>query len=127
MLTDVQKTALKERLEGEKKLLEEELGRLGTRNPDAPGDWVAAKPAGDEFGADRIDNAGVIEEMHENNASMNELEGRYNSVTRALDKFATNTFGTCEISGHDIEIERLEANPAARTCKEHMHQESSLA
>ena len=55
MLTDVQKTALKERLEGEKKLLEEELGRLGTRNPDAPGDWVAAKPAGDEFGADRID------------------------------------------------------------------------
>lgn len=127
MLTDVQKTALKERLEGEKKLLEEELGRLGTRNPDAPGDWVAAKPAGDEFGADRIDNAGVIEEMHENNASMNELEGRYNSVTRALDKFTSNTFGICEMSGHEIEIERLEANPAARTCKEHMHQESSLA
>lgn len=127
MLTDAQKTALTERLENEKKLLEEELGRLGARNPDTPGDWVAAKPEGEEFGADRTDNAGVIEEMHENNASMNELEGRYNSVVGALERMKAGTYGVCEISGHDIEIERLEANPAARTCKAHMQEERSLA
>ena len=126
MLTDTQTSALKARLESEKKLLEEELGKLGARNPDAPGDWVAAKPAGEEFGADRTDNAGVIEEMHGNNASMNELEGRYNTVTRALSKFTDGTYGVCEISGHDIEPERLEANPAARTCIEHMSEESKL-
>lgn len=127
MLTDEQKNALRAKLESEKKLLEEELGRLGTKNPDAPGDWVTGKPAGEEFGADRTDNAGVIEEMHENNASMNELEGRYNNVTRALEKFSSGTYGVCEVSGHDIEIARLEANPAARTCMNHMRDESSLA
>lgn len=126
MLTDEQKAALKARLENEKKVLEEELSRLGTKNPDAPGDWVTAKPAGEEFGADRTDNAGVIEEMHENNASMNELEGRYNTVTRALAKFADGTYGICEISGSEIELDRLEANPAARTCKAHMQEERTL-
>lgn len=127
MLTDTHKAALKTRLEAEKKLLEEELAHLGHKNPDAPGDWVAAKPEGEEFGADRTDNAGVIGEMHDNNASMNELEGRYNNVVRALEKFTTGAYGVCEISGHEIEEDRLEANPAARTCKEHMHDEHSLA
>lgn len=127
MLTDTQKSAFKERLEKEKTVLEEELSRLGSKNPDTPGDWVAAKPAGEEFGADRTDNAGVIEEMHENNASMNELEGRYNTVVRALSKFDDGTYGVCEVSGNDIELDRLEANPAARTCKAHMGDEPSLA
>jgi RNA polymerase-binding transcription factor DksA len=126
MLTDAQKTALKERLEGEKKLLEEELSRLGAKNPGTPGDWVTAKPEGEEFGADRTDNAGVIEEQFGNSASMQELEGRYNTVTRALEKFANGTYGVCEMSGHDIEPERLEANPAARTCMAHMHEEKTL-
>lgn len=126
MITDTQKAELKAKLEGEKKLLEEELARLGTRNPSNPNDWVAAKPEGEEFGADRTDNAGLIEEMHSNNASMNELEGRYNNVVRALGKFDTNTYGECEISKSDIEVERLYANPAARTCKAHMQDEHAL-
>lgn len=127
MITDTQKAELEAKLQGEKKLLEEELGRLGTRNPSNPGDWVAAKPAGDEFGADRTDNAGVIEDMHTNNASLNELEGRLTTVDRALGKFAAGTYGICEISGSEIEVERLYANPAARTCKAHMHEEHSLS
>lgn len=127
MITDTQKMELKTKLEHEKQVLEEELGHLGTKNPDAPGDWMTAKPEGDEFGADRTDNAGVIEDMHTRNASMNELEGRYNNVTRALEKMTAGTYGTCELSGHDIEIDRLMANPAARTCKAHMSEEHSLA
>lgn len=127
MLTDEQKISLKARLEEEQKLLEEELSRLGTKNPGVSGDWVTAKPTGEEFGADRTDNAGVIEEMHENNAAMNELEGRYNTVTRALGKFAAGTYGICEISGNEIELDRLEANPAARTCKAHMSDEHTLS
>lgn len=127
MITDAQKTELKGKLEGEKAMLEEQLSHLGTRNPSNPQDWVAAKPEGDEFGADRTDNAGVIEDMHTRNASMNELEGRLNNVQRALDKFTTGTFGICEVTGTEIEIERLNANPAARTCKAHMSEEHSLA
>lgn len=126
MITDAQKAELKGKLEKEKTLLEEELSHLGARNPSNPSDWVAVKPEGDEFGADRTDNAGVIEDMHTRNASMNELEGRLNNVQRALDKFATGTYGICEMANTEIEIERLTANPAARTCKAHMSEEHTL-
>ena len=37
------------------------------------------------------------------------------------------TYGSCEISGEAIEVERLEANPAARTCKAHIEREAELA
>ncbi len=127
MITDAQKAELKGKLEKEKTLLEEELGHLGARNPSNPEDWVAAKPEGDEFGADRTDNAGVIEDMHTRNASMNELEGRLQNVLRALGKFDTGTYGICEITGTEIETDRLFANPAARTCKAHMTDEHTLA
>ena len=127
MITDAQKAELKGKLENEKTLLEEELGHLGARNPSNPTDWVANKPEGEEFGADRTDNAGVIEDMHTRNASLNELEGRLQNVLRALGKFDTGTYGVCEIAGTDIEVERLYANPAARTCKAHMAEESKLS
>lgn len=127
MLTDEHKALLKEKLERERDTLVEELERLGARNPANPSDWMAAKPAGDEFGADRTDNAAVIDDMHTNNASLNELEGRLHSVTRALEKFANGTFGICEISHAPIEPERLDANPAARTSIAHMRDEHLLS
>lgn len=120
-------TEYKAKLTAEKALLEEELSKLGSRNPSNPADWVPSKPVGEEFGADVSDNAVVIDEMHENNASLNELEGRLNNVMRALEKIDAGTYGTCEISGEEIEEDRLNANPAARTCKTHMGEEATLA
>jgi Tfp pilus assembly PilM family ATPase len=43
-------------------------------------------------------------------------------VMTALTKIEEGTYGTCEVSGDEIETDRLEANPAARTCKAHMNQ-----
>ena len=126
MVTTEQLSTLKGKLEAEKKFLKEELAKLGKQNPDNPADWIATKPDDEEFGADKTDNADIIEEMHENNASLFELEGRLNNVTRALEKMEGDTYGICEVSGHEIEIERLMANPAARTCMEHMSEESGL-
>ncbi len=121
MITAPHTAKFKKQLEEEKALLETELSELGKRNPSNPSDWVAAKAEGEEFGADRNDNAD-IDEMEENdNAALNELEGRLSNVIRALDKIKNGGFGVCEISGHDIEMDRLEANPAARTCKKHMN------
>lgn len=117
-------TDLKKKLENEKELLESELERLGSRNPSNPDDWMPAKPEGDEFGADRNDNADIIEDMQDQNASLNELEGRLNEVISALDRMNDSTYGVCEVSGEDIEIERLKANPAARTCMAHMGAET---
>lgn len=127
MLTEEHKQLLKEKLEREREVLLTELSRLGAQNPANPADWMAAKPVGDEFGADRTDNAAVIEDMHTNNASLNELEGRLNNVLRALQKFTDGTYGVCEISGGPIEPERLDANPAARTSIAHMRDEHLLS
>jgi DnaK suppressor protein len=121
MLTNNDTVKFKKLLEEEKSLLETELSELGSRNPGNPSDWMPSKPAGDEFGADRNDNADIIEDMQDNNAALNELEGRLNQVISALAKISEGTYGTCDIGGETIEMERLQANPAAATCKKHMH------
>lgn len=116
----------KQKLEKEKALLEGELRRLGARNPANPSDWVPAKaPDESEFGADRNDNADIIEDMHEDSASMNELEEQLNNVLLSLEKIEKGTYGLCEVSGEPIEKERLEANPSARTCVAHMNEKLS--
>lgn len=122
MITDEQKQTLKARLEKERDLLQQELSTLGVENPTVSGDWEPKKPEGEEFGADRNDNADIIEAEQENNAALNELEGRLNIVMQALGKFDAGTYGVCEVSGEPIEFERLNANPAAKTCMEHMDQ-----
>ncbi len=53
------------------------------------------------------------------------LENRWNEVRAALKKIEAGTYGICEISGEPIEEDRLEVNPAARTCKEHMDESLS--
>lgn len=126
MLTQDDIQSFKDRLEKERSLLESELGELGKRNPSNPSDWVPAKTEGEgEFGPDRNDNADIIEDMHESNASMNELEAQLNTVLMALAKIEKGTYGMCEVSEEPIEMERLQANPSARTCKAHMNEKLS--
>jgi len=122
MITETQLQEFKTRLEKERDILERELATLGKRNPSNPSDWEPRKPDGEEASADRNDNADIIEAMHENNASMNELEGRLNHVMMALKKIEDGVYGVCEISDEPIELERLQANPAARTCIQHMEE-----
>ncbi|MFQ5540653.1 MAG: TraR/DksA family transcriptional regulator [Candidatus Paceibacteria bacterium] len=122
-LTETQVQEFKARLEKERDILKRELSSLGSRNPDNPADWEPAKPAGDTFDADRNENADIVEALHENNAAMNELEARLSNVNLALTKIEKGTYGVCEESGDDIELERLNANPAARMCLAHMKKE----
>lgn len=120
MISENQITEFSKALEKERALLEKELAGLGKRDPSNPSDWVAAKPDSEEFGADRNDNADIFEDMQDANATINELEGRLNLVVAALKKIDDGTYGVCEVSGEDIEMDRLKANPAATTCKKHM-------
>ena len=121
MITEEQKTEFKDRLEKERDILQKELSSLGTQNPSNPDDWEPKKPVGEDFGADRNENADIIEAVQENNAALNELEARLKNVMHALSKFESGTYGVCETSDEPIEIERLKANPAARTCMQHMN------
>ncbi|MCI0597666.1 TraR/DksA C4-type zinc finger protein [Candidatus Parcubacteria bacterium] len=109
----------KARLEEEKAKLETELESVGRRNPSNPKDWEA-EPAGTGQESDSGDAGMLIEEFEENTGILKELETRYNEVLAALTRIEKGTYGTCEVSGEPIEEERLNADPAARTCKAHI-------
>ena len=115
-------TQFKARLEEEQTTLEGQLNKIGRINPNNPSDW---EPTGlTEDNNDHADpniTADHIEGYRENAAMLKELETRYNNIKRALEKIENGTYGVCEVSGEEIEADRLEANPAARTCKAHLN------
>lgn len=121
-------TRFKQKLEGELATVESELKSVGVQNPQNPNDWEATERKMDVMSAvaDPNEAADKQEEYVENRAIVGQLEIRYNNIKRALQKIDAGTYGICEISGHSIEEDRLEANPAARTCKQHMGEEKSL-
>lgn len=120
MITPTDLTEFKERLLLEKTELEAELARHG-RSVD--GDWQATAPATDNDDADPNVRANDVEQLETNIAILSELEVRLVEVLSALDKINANdgSYGICETSGEEIEMVRLVANPAAKTCKEHMN------
>lgn len=119
MTIDIQ--YFKKKLEDEKSKIENELGRVAVKNPNNPSDWEPQPPVRDTSSADENTAADSIEDYEENNAITNSLESRLNDIKSGLDKIEKGTYGTCQICGKEIEADRLEANPAARTCKEHIN------
>lgn len=110
----------KEKLEKELTLLEGELKSVGRINPSNPADWEAVPPE-DTASADRNEVADEIEHYETNTAILKDLEIKYNEVKDALEKIKNGTYGICEKCGDKIEEDRLNANPAARTCKANMN------
>ncbi|MBX4181255.1 TraR/DksA C4-type zinc finger protein [Candidatus Parcubacteria bacterium] len=113
----------KTKLENEKKLLEKELEKVGRVNPDNPSDWEA-KPSLEDKDTSQADEntvADSIEEYEDNKAILTTLETRYRDIKSGLDKIKHGVYGTCQVCGKEIEFDRLDANPSARTCKEHMN------
>jgi RNA polymerase-binding transcription factor DksA len=107
------------KLTEEKTKLEGELASIGRRNPSNPADWEAVpQSTGQE--ADPNDAADQIEGYVENTALLNDLELRYNEVLVALARIEAGSYGVCVVGGEDIEKERLDADPAANTCKIHI-------
>lgn len=109
----------KKKLEKELSTLETELKSVGHVNPDNPKDWEPSSGAVDVNASDAADIADNIESYESNTAILKPLEKQYNDVKLALEKVRKGTYGICEVNGEPIEKERLEANPAARTCLAH--------
>lgn len=109
----------RKKLEAEKARLEEELKSVGRRNPAVPGDW---EPIPSEVGMepDIIDQADVVMSREGNAAILADLEARYDTTLEALERIEKGTYGKCEVCGKRIEEKRLEADPAATTCIEHL-------
>ncbi|HEY4515951.1 MAG TPA: TraR/DksA C4-type zinc finger protein [Candidatus Paceibacterota bacterium] len=112
----------KEKLVEELALLEKELEHVGKKRPlNGEVDWEGKPADFDTDSADESELGDKMEEYEENTAIVKNLEIRYNEVKKALQKIEAGTYGTCEVNGEAIEEDRLEANPAATTCKAHMN------
>jgi RNA polymerase-binding transcription factor DksA len=108
-------------LDKERKVLIDELKDLGIMNPKT-GSWEAI-PNPEEMSvseADENDMADRGEDFQERTSTLNTLQKRLQEVDKAIQKINEKKYGRCEIGGEEIENERLEANPAATTCKNHL-------
>jgi RNA polymerase-binding transcription factor DksA len=119
-------TPFKVRLEEHLARLTAELSAIASHDAHTD-DWEALPVGADQAEPDQNDEADVVEEWNERRAVVAALEMEYHDVKRALRKMSEGTYGICEVSGEPIEVERLEINPAARTCIAHREEEELLA
>ena len=110
---------LKLKLQGEKARLEEEMSRVGFKNPDIDGDWQPLAPLDEDDAVEEGDIADKLEAFEENAAIEVELEARLLEVDAALARIDASTYGICQVCGNEIEEARLNANPSAPTCITH--------
>jgi RNA polymerase-binding transcription factor DksA len=113
------KKKIKEQLEGEREMLLGQLRDMGKLNTDT-GEWEATPQEQDIPETDQNDMADRFEDFEAKSSMIRTLEPRLNNVLRALKNINRESFGKCEVCKKDIEAARLEANPAARTCMEHL-------
>ena len=109
----------RKKLEEEKKRLEEGLGTVAHRNPDAPEDWEVTAPDLNVMSAAKEEMADQEEEL-ENAAGIEyNLESRLRDINEALEKIRHGKYGLCAVGGEEIDEARLRANPSSPTCIKH--------
>jgi len=113
------KKKIKEKLEKERDVLLEELKGMGKLNTDTK-EWEATPEAREYRESDQNDMADRFEDFESRSSMIRALEPRLNDILLALKAINKDSFGKCEVCKKDIEGVRLEANPAARTCKKHI-------
>lgn len=106
----------KGKLEEEKTLLESQLTGMGAKFDPITKNWQATPDdVGEE--SDENDLGDKYEDFEKTDEKVETLEERLNDINSALEKIGTEKFGVCEVCGGQIEEDRLEVNPAAKTCK----------
>lgn len=113
------KKKIKETLEQERDALVEELKEMGRLNTES-GEWEAVPEAMDIPEADPNDMADRFEDFESRSSMIKVLGPRLNNILRALKCIGKDSFGKCVVCKKEIEAPRLEANPAAATCMEHL-------
>ena len=104
---------LKEALLKEKNELEGNLKRIARPVNKKGGDYETSF---DELGSDKEDNATEVDEYTQNLPVETTLEKKLQEIIEALDRMEKGTYGKCANCNADIPIERLKANPSAKTC-----------
>lgn len=116
---------LKTALLRERDLLVKELETIAAPDPNLKDDWDIKH---EEWGENQITSKEELEagesvnesdEDMKNKALSDRLELRLKEVNDALERMNNGTYGICETCEKSIPLERLEANPAAKTDIEH--------
>ena len=115
------KKKIKEQLENERDVLLTQMKDMGKLNTET-GEWEAIPEEQIFPESDQNDMADRFEDFEARSSMMRTLEPRLSSILKALKSLNNDSFGKCKVCKKDIEIARLEANPAARTCKKHLEE-----
>lgn len=116
----------KNKLKEEEGTLISELNSIGVKNKDLENDWQVTPAEREQQIESQDEIADRMEDIEEREATEVALETRLKEIRHALEKIDQGKYGICEISGEEIEEDRLKANPAARTCKKHLDEEGNL-
>lgn len=114
------KKKIKEKLETERDVLLGQLGDIGKLNPET-NEWEAIPEELNYKESDQNDMADRFEDFESRSIMIKALEARLNNILDALKGLNRESFGKCEVCKKEIEMVRMEVNPAARTCKKHLN------
>ena len=111
----------KDKLDEELDTVESALHDIAVLNKET-GEWEAKGEDMETMAPTQDDNefADKLEEFDEHKEELPALSARWTDIKHAFQKIDKGTYGKCENGGEMIEEDRLEANPAARTCKKHL-------
>lgn len=118
-LTPQQLKHFKEKLLARKKELWEQLSTIAVKDPHIKDNWTAVLP---EYGIQRADSSEYADEVEEYETRISQegtMELRLKDIEEALEKIKRGGYGICKKGGEEIEKERLEAMPEAKTCITH--------
>jgi DnaK suppressor protein len=114
------KKKIKEKLEKERDILLDQIRDIGKLNPET-NEWEATPEELNSRESDQNDMADRFEDFEARSIMIKALESRLNNILSALKGLNKESFGQCEVCKKDIEMARMEVNPAARTCKKHLN------
>lgn len=115
------KKKIKEKLEIERDVLLGQINDIGKLNPET-NEWEAIPEEVDVKETDQNDMADRFEDFEARSIMIKALESRLNSILEALKGLNKESFGKCEVCKKEIEMARMEVNPAAKTCKKHLNE-----
>jgi DnaK suppressor protein len=113
MLTPEQIQAFKQQLQSEQLEIQQELSSIGAVKTNDPNNFDSFIP---NIGLSDEDNALEVSEYLNKLSTEELLEARLKEITQALSKIDTNAFGLCEECHKEIELKKLEVNPASELC-----------
>jgi len=107
---------LKKKLEKERNLLEKDLLKFADKDKKMPDDYDTRFPDLGGRSSAPDEDAKEIETYENLLAVEYALELRLKEVNEALERIKEDNYGHCEICKKDIQLDRLKANAAAKTC-----------